>query len=56
MLASKALEGNHYDGHTLNATVDQVIAMTGVEPDSMHVDSGYRGRDYDKKDRVFITR
>jgi transposase, IS5 family len=55
VLASKALEGNPYDGHTLNATVDQVIAMTGVEPDRLYVDSGYRGHDYDKKDRVFIT-
>ncbi|PVE20497.1 IS5 family transposase [Microvirga sp. KLBC 81] len=27
VLASKALEGNPYDGHTLNATVDQVMSM-----------------------------
>ncbi len=56
VLASTALEGNPYDGHTLKATVDQVIALTGVEPDRMYVDSGYRGHDYAKKDRVFITR
>jgi IS5 family transposase len=56
VLASKALEGNPYDGHTLKATVDQVTAMTGVEPDRLYVDSGYRGHDYNKKDRVFITR
>src|SRR5215212_9571390 len=55
VLASKALEGNPYDGHTLKATVDQVIALTGIEPDRLYVDSGYRGHDYDK-DRVFITR
>ena len=56
VLASKALEGNPYDGHTLKASVDQVIALTGVEPDRIYVDSGYRGHDYAKKERVFITR
>ena len=56
VLASKALEGNPYDGHTLKASVDQVIAMTGVEPDRIYVDSGYRGHDYAKKERVFIAR
>ena len=56
VLASKALEGNPYDGHTLDATVDQVIAMTDVEPARIYVDLGYRGHDYAKTDRVFITR
>jgi IS5 family transposase len=56
VLASKALEGNPYDGHTLSTTVDQVIALTGIEPDRLYVDSGYRGHDYDKTERVFITR
>ena len=56
VLASKALEGNPYDGHTLNATVDQVTVLSGVEPSRIYVDSGYRGHDYDKKDRVFISR
>ena len=56
VLASKALEGNPYDGHTLDATIGQVIAMTGVEPERTHVDRGYRGHDYAKKQRVFITR
>jgi transposase, IS5 family len=56
VLASKALEGNPYDGHTLDATIDQVIAMTDVEPARIYVDQGYRGHDYAKTDRVFITR
>ena len=55
MLASKALEGNPYDGHTLDATIGQVIAMTGVEPERTYVDRGYRGHDYAKKERVFIA-
>jgi transposase, IS5 family len=55
VLASTALEGNPYDGHTLDATIGQVIAMTGVEPERTYVDRGYRGHDYAKKERVFIT-
>jgi transposase, IS5 family len=31
--------------------VNQVIAITGVEPDRLYVDSGYHGHDYNKKDR-----
>ena len=38
VLASKALEGNPYDGHTLGRTIDQVIALTGVEPERTYVD------------------
>ena len=56
MLASKALEGNPYDGHTLSTTMDQVVALTDVEPARVYVDQGYRGHDYAKTDRVFITR
>jgi len=56
VLASKALEGNPYDGHTLSTTIDQVVALTDVEPARVYVDQGYRGHDYAKTDRVFITR
>jgi IS5 family transposase len=55
-LASKALEGNPYDGHTLSVTVEQVMALSGIEPERTYVDQGYRGHDYAKTDRVFITR
>src|SRR3954464_6858059 len=56
VLASKALEGNPYDGHTLKPAVDQVTTRGGVEPSRLYVDSGYRGHDHDQKERVFITR
>ncbi len=55
-LASKSLEGNPYDGHTLSTTMDQVVALSGVEPDRIYVDQGYRGHDYAHKERVFIAR
>ena len=56
VLASKALEGNPYDGHTLSTTIDQVVVMTGMEPARIYVDLGYRGHDYGHKERVFIAR
>ena len=37
-------------------TIDQVIAMTDVEPARIYVDQGYRGHDYVHEERVFITR
>jgi IS5 family transposase len=56
VLASKSLEGNPYDGHTLSTTMDQLVAMTDVAPSRIYVDQGYRGQDYAKTVRVFITR
>jgi IS5 family transposase len=40
----------------LDTTISQIIAITGVEPERTYVDQGYRGYDYAKTDRVFITR
>jgi transposase, IS5 family len=56
VLASKSLEGNPYDGHTLSTTIDQVVVLTGLEPARIYVDLGYRGHDYAHKERVFIAR
>jgi len=55
VLVSKALEGNPYDGHTLTTTLDQVITLTGIAPERVYVDRGFRGHDYAKKERVFIS-
>src|SRR3712207_8042978 len=41
---------------TLFRSVDQVTTLSGVEPDRIYVDSGYRGHDYARKERVFIAR
>ena len=48
-----ALHGNPYDGHTLKDAVAGLTAMTGIEPERIYVDKGYRGHDYDKPHRVF---
>jgi IS5 family transposase len=44
-LAAKAFEDNPYDGHTLQATIDQAEAMSGVAIRRAYVDKGYRGHD-----------
>jgi len=38
-----ALHGNPYDGHTLKAAHAQVEQLTGVKPEEIFVDKGYRG-------------
>lgn len=38
-----SLEGNPYDGHTLQATLDQTTQRTGTRPERCYVDRGYRG-------------
>jgi IS5 family transposase len=48
-----ALHGNPYDGHTLKETIAGVTAITGLEPERIFVDKGYRGRYYDKPLRVY---
>ena len=40
------VEGNPYDGHTLNRTLQQVEQVTGMTPSDAYVDKGYRGHDY----------
>ena len=55
VVASKAFAGNPYDGHTLAATNQQVVRITGVEPTRYYADRGYRGHDYDKPERIFIS-
>jgi IS5 family transposase len=48
-----ALHGNPYDGHTLKETIAGVKAITGLEPERIFVDKGYRGHDYDQPMRVY---
>lgn len=43
VLASHALHGNPYDGHTLHRTLCHAVSNTGAIPHSVLVDRGYRG-------------
>ena len=54
-LAAKAFEGNPYDGHTLQATLDQAEAMTGVVIARVYADKGYRGHDYHGPAHVMLS-
>ena len=55
VLAAKAFKANPYDGHTLSATVDQAAGISGVDPDRIYVDKGYRGHDYTGSGSVIIA-
>lgn len=55
MLAARCFEGNPYDGHTLAATLDQAIAVAGVDPDRIYVYKGSRGHDYADGGRVIVA-
>jgi transposase, IS5 family len=43
VLAATALPGNPYDGHTLQACLDQAQRTTGVATKQVFVDKGYKG-------------
>lgn len=43
VLASEAYHGNPYDGHTLSANLSSAFKNTGVMPQQVCVDKGYRG-------------
>jgi transposase, IS5 family len=43
VLAAKSLPGNPYDGHTLQACIDQATRVTGVAPQEAYADRGYKG-------------
>jgi len=51
-----ALHGNPYDGHTLKKTVEQVEKLSGIRPDEVYPDRGYRGHNYDGGATVHIAR
>ncbi len=55
ILASEALEGNPYDGHTLSESLDAVEAMTGVGLEEAFVDKGYRGHRCDGNVAIHIA-
>src|ERR671910_2252956 len=56
VLAAQALEGNPYDGHTLQSTMDRIVARSGVEPEHAYVDMGYRGHDYEGECQIHVGR
>lgn len=43
VLAAKSLPGNPYDGHTLQACIDQATRVSGIAPKEAYADRGYKG-------------
>ncbi|MEO1194496.1 MAG: transposase, partial [Pseudomonadota bacterium] len=54
-VAARAFPGSPYDGHTLQATLDQAGAMTGVEVQRAYADKGYQGHDYEGEARILLA-
>lgn len=54
-VAARLCEGNPYDGHTLNKTLEQVEQITGVPISDGYVDKGYRGHDYEGDATIHIA-
>ena len=55
VLHAAALHGKPYDGHTLNGVLSDLEAQTGITIERAYVDKGYRGRQYLKKRRIFMS-
>lgn len=53
VLHAEALHGRPYDGHTLNRVITEMESWTGISPERIYVDKGYRGHDYPLKNRVY---
>jgi transposase, IS5 family len=56
ILSSRVLHGKPYDGHTLNSTIKNVEEITGATISKAYVDEGYKGHDYENKERVYRSR
>ncbi len=47
VLAAWTLEGNPLDGHTLQSTMDRLVARSGTEPEHVYCAMGYQGHAYE---------
>jgi transposase, IS5 family len=53
VLHAKALHGRPFDGHTLKPVIAELTQWSGIEPQRLFVDKGYRGHDYEHPHRVY---
>jgi transposase, IS5 family len=56
VLAARASEGNPYDGHTLQSTMDRIVTTSGIEPEHIYCDMSYRGHDYEGECQIHVGR
>lgn len=55
ILGIKTFPGNPYDGHTLNASLEQTEKLTGQKINEAFVDLGYRGHDHQGHTQVHVV-
>jgi transposase, IS5 family len=55
VLAARSLEGNPYDGHTLQSTMDRIVSTSGIEPEQVYCDMNYRGHDYEGECQIHVA-
>ena len=48
------MEGNPYDGHTLQSTMAQLLSVSGLEPEHIYCDMNYRGHNYEGECEVHV--
>ncbi len=53
VLHISALHGRPFDGHTLKPVLESYEKMTGIKPERVYVDRGYKGHDYQPKNCVY---
>lgn len=56
LVGAKSFTANPYDGHTLDAQMEQVESMIGDRVREAHVDMGYRGHDYQGHATVHVDK
>ena len=56
VIASQAIAGNPYDGHTLRSALTSSAELTNIKIKSAFVDKGYKGHNIDPKEvNIFIS-
>lgn len=55
IVASRLMENNPYDGHTLAASLASAESNTGVAITDAYVDKGYRGHDYTGAAQIHVA-
>ncbi len=56
IVGAHALDGNPYDGHTLEGAIAQIERLTNKTPEDVMVDKGYQGHGYEGSACVHVVR
>jgi IS5 family transposase len=56
LVGTKSMQGNPYDGHTLEEQLEQTRLLTKGQVKEVYVDMGYRGHDHKGKETIHVDR